>query len=221
MSTTNFTQFDVATPLIPTDYIVGFRADETTELKATLNQVIDLVGANETLQISSVQIRTRPTANVFIGDTTTGNLSASGNHNFVFGQSAGCSLTTGGRNNFLGVCAGRQNTTGGCNNFLGNGAGLSNTTGSYNNFFGNCAGCTNTQGSNNIIIGNTADVATNSLSGVIVIGTSATAQLNNELSIGSSIWPLSTVSDNTFTNQISSVILRLNGSLFRVPIIPV
>jgi len=224
MSTKNFTQFDVAAPLIPTDYIVGFRADETTELKATLSQVVDLVTANETLQISSVQIRTKPTANVFIGDSTTGNDAATGNHNFVFGLSAGNALTTGSNNNFLGNCAGRFNTTGGNNNFIGSDAGHNNTTGSYNTFLGFRAGCFNGTGSNNIFIGNntnTTSAQVSALSGVIVIGADAVAQLNNELSIGSATWPLSTIPDSTLTGQISSVILRLNGSLFRVPIIPV
>jgi hypothetical protein len=120
MSTKNFTQFDAAAPLFPTDYIVGFRADETTELKATLSQVVDLVGANETLQISSVLIRTRPTANIFIGDSTTGNDTVAGEHNFVFGQRAGSALTTGSFNNFLGLSAGSSNTIGSNNTIIGN-----------------------------------------------------------------------------------------------------
>jgi hypothetical protein len=101
MSTKNFTQFDTAAPLTSADYIVGYKADGTAELKATLNQVVNLVTANETLQISSVQIRTKPTANVFIGDSTTGNNNTTGNHNFVFGSCAGSALTTGNSNNFF------------------------------------------------------------------------------------------------------------------------
>ena len=86
------------------------------------------------------------------------------------------------------------------------------------------AGTNNRTGSENIFIGDGANTATSTmsaLSGVIVIGSNAKAHLNNELSIGSSTYPLSTVSDVTLTGQVSSVVLRLNGQLFRIPIIPV
>ena len=162
-------------------------------------------------------------SNNFLGFNA-GNANTEGSFNNFFGDQAGLRNTTGGNNNFFSRDAGVWNTTGGNNNFFGYKAGCSNTTGSCNNFLGNCAGGFNRTGSNNIFIGNNANTAsaqTSALSGVIVLGTGATAQLNNELSIGSTTWPLSTRSDNTFTGQVSSVILRLNGSLFRVPIIPV
>ena len=128
----------------------------------TPNEALTVVGnlsATGTLSLSTVQIRTRPTANVFIGDSTTGNNTNTGNHNFVFGLSAGNALTDGSNNVFIGACAGRL-TTGGLlygiipiginNNFLGNAAGFSNTTGRDNNFFGCNAGrCNTTGGSNN------------------------------------------------------------------------
>lgn len=102
--------------------------------------------------------------NVFIGDTTTGNVATSGNDNFAFGQEAGRSLTFGNNNLFLGRASGSLNTTG-----------------NSNNFFGLSAGCTNTIGSNNTIIGNTANVATSSLSGVIAIGTGAIATESHQI----------------------------------------
>lgn len=106
-----------------------------------------------TLSVSSVQIRTRPTANVFIGNSTTGRDAATGNHNFVFGSRAGNALTTGSSNNFLGYSAGRNNTSGRSNNFLGGFAGFYNTTGSFNNFFGLYSGAFNTTGSCNNFLG--------------------------------------------------------------------
>ena len=149
-----------------------------------------------------------------------GGYNTTGSQNNFLGDFAGARNSTGTHNNFLGYCVGYCNSTGSYNNFLGRHAGRF-STGCSNNFFGLSAGTNNISGSNNTIIGNSANVATDALSGVIVLGTNATAQLNNELAIGSSTWPLSTVSDVTLTGQVSSVILRLNGSLFRVPIIPV
>lgn len=43
MATKNFTQFSTATPLTTGDYIVGHNAAGTTEVKATVKQIIDLV----------------------------------------------------------------------------------------------------------------------------------------------------------------------------------
>jgi hypothetical protein len=127
-----------------------------TNYLSTNNVLLSSATVANTLSISSVQIRTRPTANVFIGDSTTGNNNATGNHNFVFGLSAGNALTSGSNNVFIGNCAGRSNTTGSSNNFFGSNAGRYNTTGSVNNFFGSNAGCFNaTGGSNNFFGSNT------------------------------------------------------------------
>jgi hypothetical protein len=47
------------------------------------------------LSVGNVQVRTVGTSNVFLGDNTTGRDAATGNHNFVFGLSAGNALTSG------------------------------------------------------------------------------------------------------------------------------
>ncbi len=43
MATKNFTQFDLRTELLTSDYIVGFKQDGTSEIKATVKQIVDLV----------------------------------------------------------------------------------------------------------------------------------------------------------------------------------
>lgn len=64
MATKNFTQFDLRTPLLTSDYIVGYKEDGSAEYKATVKQIVDLVQdsnaqtlsfneANKNLTISS------------------------------------------------------------------------------------------------------------------------------------------------------------------------
>jgi len=254
--------------------------------------VIGSISATNTISVSSVQISTKGTSNVFIGNSTTGNIASqyTGNHNFFFGLSAGNKTTTsshnnffgyraganqtssfynnffgqcagfsntfgdsnnffgrsaglsntsgsfnnffgpsaglynttGRYNNFLGLNAGRNNTSGRNNNVLGFNAGISNTTGGYNNFFGNRAGYNNRTGSNNIFIGwnaNTASAQLSALSGIIALGTNATATNNNQFVLGSSFAPLSAVPATTLTGQVSSLIVNLNGTIRRIPIL--
>ena len=110
------------------------RQIEVTE-KLLAGNVLSAVNTfTRQLSVSEVQVRTVGTSNVFIGDSTTGRDAATGNHNFVFGLSAGNALTTGSNNVFIGKCAGRVNTTGYYNNFLSFNAGYSNTSGCNNNF---------------------------------------------------------------------------------------
>jgi hypothetical protein len=125
------------------------------------------------LSVGDVQVRTVGTSNVFLGDPTTGRNATAGNHNFVFGLSAGNALigglnnvfignkagrlTAGGyNNNFLGHYAGFSNTSGNSNNFFGYKAGNTNSIGVHNNFFGRCAGGSSYNGSNNNFLGNYA-----------------------------------------------------------------
>lgn len=64
MATKNFTQFSLKTPLLTSDYIVGYRADGTAEFKARIKDIVTLVpdsdkqtltfnSANNNLTISS------------------------------------------------------------------------------------------------------------------------------------------------------------------------
>ena len=43
MATKNFTQFDLRTPLLTSDYVVGYKADGSAEIRATVKQIVDLV----------------------------------------------------------------------------------------------------------------------------------------------------------------------------------
>ena len=140
---TNSASWEESADILPT----------VTNYLSTNNVRLSSATISNILSISSVQIRTKGTSNVFIGDATTGRDAATGNHNFVFGLSAGNALTTGSHNVFIGNCTGRVNTTGGSNNFLGFEAGRNNTTGTYNNFLGSCAGFCNTTGTRNNFLG--------------------------------------------------------------------
>lgn len=52
MATKNFTQFSTATPLTTSDYIVGYNAAGTAELKTTVKQIVDLVGETDSQTLS-------------------------------------------------------------------------------------------------------------------------------------------------------------------------
>jgi hypothetical protein len=145
------------TALSTTVNVIDIRVTEISGFRATGDvDVIGDVTMTGSLSVGNVQIRTRPTANVFIGDSTTGNDTLTGSDNFVFGLSAGSCLTSGSHNNFLGARAGANTSTACFNNFLGVRSGCSNTTGNRNNFFGYHAGRFNTTSSYNNFIGDSA-----------------------------------------------------------------
>lgn len=43
----------------------------------------------------------------------------------------------------------------------------------------------------------------------------------NELELGTTTTPVSTVLDSTLTGQVSSMVVKLNGYMVKIPIIPV
>ena len=47
MATKNFTQFNTATPLTTSDYIVGYNAAGTAEIKTQVQSIINLVGETD------------------------------------------------------------------------------------------------------------------------------------------------------------------------------
>jgi len=76
------------------------------------------------------------TSSVLVGDRS-GNLSATGNHNFISGYEAGNAMTTATNCILMGYFAGVNLTTGNYNILLGATTGGSITTGSYNTQIGN------------------------------------------------------------------------------------
>jgi hypothetical protein len=52
MATKNFTQFDLRTSLLTSDYIVGYKADGSAEYKATVKQIVDLVQDSDAQTLS-------------------------------------------------------------------------------------------------------------------------------------------------------------------------
>jgi hypothetical protein len=52
MATKNFTQFDLRSPLLTSDYIVGYKADGSAEYKATVKQVVDLIQDSDAQTLS-------------------------------------------------------------------------------------------------------------------------------------------------------------------------
>lgn len=179
--------------------------------------------------------------NIFIGTNAAAggfnyNANIQSKNNVFIGSGAGKCASDGNYNNFIGFCVGARASSSGCfnnfigersgydnngsfNNFLGYRAGNRNTSGNNNTFIGRSAGCTNTTGANNIIIGNGADMTINSLSGVIVMGAGALASASNTLVLGSTTTRLSAVPATTLTNQVSSLIVILNGTSLRIPIL--
>lgn len=147
------------TALSTTVNVIDIRVTEISGFRATGDvDVIGDVTMTGSLSVGNILFRTRAQdfPNVFIGDSTTGRDITTGNHNFVFGLSAGSALSYASNNVFIGKCAGRVNITGQHNNFLGLQAGYNNTCGAENNFFGCNAGCCNTGGSNNNFLGGSA-----------------------------------------------------------------
>lgn len=43
MATKNFTQFNTATPLTTSDYVVGYKADGSAEIKTQVQNIVNLV----------------------------------------------------------------------------------------------------------------------------------------------------------------------------------
>lgn len=149
-----------------------------------------------------------------------GKYMTSGNTNNFFGYRAGYCNRGGCSNNFIGYSAGAAClNTGSYNNFIGFRAGFCNTSGKNNTFIGRNAGCCNNTGANNIMIGNGVNMNTAGLSGVIVLGTDALASASNTLVLGSATTRLSAVPATTLTNQVSSLIVILNGTSLRIPIL--
>lgn len=52
MATKNFTQFSTAAPLTTGDYVVGYKQDGSAEFKATVQQIVDLVGEIDSQTLS-------------------------------------------------------------------------------------------------------------------------------------------------------------------------
>ena len=56
MATKNFTQFNTASPLTTSDYIVGYKADSSAEIKTRVQDIVNVVsGTNLFLPTSTYQ----------------------------------------------------------------------------------------------------------------------------------------------------------------------
>ena len=53
MATKNFTQFDLRTPLLTSDYIVGYTTNGLAELKTTVQDIINLVPVSDSTIIQN------------------------------------------------------------------------------------------------------------------------------------------------------------------------
>ena len=45
MANKNFAQFDLRSPLLTSDYFVGYKSDGSEEYKATVKQIVDVASA--------------------------------------------------------------------------------------------------------------------------------------------------------------------------------
>jgi hypothetical protein len=50
--TKNFTQFDLRTTLLTSDYLVGYKNDGTTELRAPVQSIVDLIGETDSQELT-------------------------------------------------------------------------------------------------------------------------------------------------------------------------
>lgn len=109
----------------------------------------------------------------FLAGYNAGSNLTSGRENFIFGYSAGLSLTTGDENCFVGRYAGEGNTTGQSNIFLGYSAGRSNVNGRNNIFLGGQSGAGNISGVDNYFIGRESGFRSEHSNYGVAIGTQA------------------------------------------------
>jgi trimeric autotransporter adhesin len=160
----------------------------------------------------NVQI-TSSSNNVKIGD---GSL-PSGVSNFFACVGSGNNNVTGNNNIFMGVNSGVSNTSGSNNNFIGVGAGVSSNTARSNNFIGVNSGVEITTGSYNTMVGEDTGALSNAfpnLSSCIVIGAGAKVNASNQLSIGSTSYPISTSATGVLAGLFLNV--RINGINYKL-----
>lgn len=154
--------------------------------------------------------------NNFIG-TNSGNSNITGYGNNFFGSNSGRSTNSGSSNIFIGGSSGLFNTIGNSNVFVGITSGLKNTSGDQNIFIGDNSGLNNTIGSNNVMIGKSTGSSAsplNSLSGCIVLGSEAKVNASNQLSMGSTNYPLLTSSIGIATGTFLNIIV--NGQPLKI-----
>jgi hypothetical protein len=133
-----------------------------------------------------------------------------GSSGIYLGYRAGLFTTTGALNTFIGVESGRSVATGGFNTAVGSNTmslagtaaannaavgyfALRNVTGTGNTAVGFQAGLDVTSGASNTFIGYDADVGDPTHSNVVSIGRGATSTTSNELTIGSTTYPINSM----------------------------
>jgi hypothetical protein len=142
-------------------------------------------------------------------------LSATVGGNSLFGGNrAGNGATCACFSNFLGYNAGNGATNASNSNFFGRCSGNGATNASNSNFFGNCAGYCATGACHSIFIGYNAGNGA-SLSASIALGSCAIPTSHNQLVLGSSAYPLSTV------NSGNCLVVNINGTMKKIALLSV
>jgi hypothetical protein len=192
--------------------------------------VANTTGAdNAAFGLSALSLNTTGQSNIALGRNalkynTTGNYNVAlgyralysnttGNYNVALGQNALQSNTTGYNNVALGNSALKCNTVGFGNIALGTRALYSNTTGNNNVALGLSALYYNTTGNHNVALG--ANVSSGNYSGSLILGSGAAANMNGQLALGSSGYPLGPiVTETKVTNR--TLAINLNGNLYKM-----
>ena len=134
------------------------------------------------------------------------NLNTTGAYNAAVGTSSLENNTTGHRNIALGTSL-YWNSTGFRNTGIGFNAGYGNTTGQYNTYIGNQSGYNNGIGSYNVALGNAS---------MIITGTGnsgGTANMNNNVFIGSNVRIADGVNDTLAIDNKGAVITSAENAL--------
>lgn len=173
---------------------------------------------------ASTTLNNTTSGNVYIGTGVARNQGATlGNKNVYIGENVATNYTNSRFNVFLGSDIATANTANGptFSVAVGQAAGQALTNGAANTFVGKSAGATVATGNRNIVVGADSTPAA-AISHAIVIGTNITASVGNLLYLGSptTAQALSTVPGTTISSYVSGLVVNLNGTLFRIPLVP-
>jgi hypothetical protein len=149
----------------------------------------------------------------FLGYNAGNGATFTNNSNF-FGSNAGNGATNASNSNFFGRCSGNGATNASNSNFFGNRAGYCATCASNSNFLGYNAGNGATNACHSIFIGYNAGNGA-SLSASIALGSCAIPTSHNQLVLGSSAYPLSTV------NSGNCLVVNINGTMKKIALLSV
>jgi hypothetical protein len=175
--------------------------------------------STQTFTTSSINVGGFPLSatvggNSLFGGNRAGNGATCACFSNFLGYNAGNGATNASNSNFFGRCSGNGATNASNSNFFGNRAGYCATCASNSNFLGYNAGNGATNACHSIFIGYNAGNGA-SLSASIALGSCAIPTSHNQLVLGSSAYPLSTV------NSGNCLVVNINGTMKKIALLSV